>query len=88
MYTCYATSYGVKTDALKEISQRKVTQKLKKGRATFFRVIHCLNLTHIVIKFHQGQSEFHQREATQKLQKKRVIFFTTQHTLLTSYILL
>ena len=38
MYACYVaifTSYGVKKDGLKKISQREVAQKLRKGEQSF-----------------------------------------------------
>ena len=38
MYSCYVavvTSYGMKKDGLKKISQREVTLKLRKGEQSF-----------------------------------------------------
>ena len=40
MHTCYVaivTSYGMKKDDLKKISQREVTQQLRKGEQSLHR---------------------------------------------------
>ena len=55
MYACHVaivTTYDMKKDGLKKISQREVTQKLRKGEQSFLKVRDCLNLIHIAIKFH------------------------------------